>query len=796
MSYFKRPLTNAILESAQKVVIVEGARAVGKTRMAREEIAPLGFSYYSLADKMTYDTAKGNPDFWIESINHPAIIDEAQRIEGLTLSIKEFVDRQDEPGIHFILTGSASIGKAGLDGQDPLTRRHQRFTLYPLTQREIIGNDANLVDDLWNGTLNMQFEDDLTDTQLTTQLTVGGFPHYVNESILGHLGNIGNQIRADLRSVLGDTLLPDERLDQTIANAILNRLLTLPGDVLNMSSIGRTLDCDNRTVERYVSIFNNRFLIRYLPNLKSLPQKQSFTRAKIHPVDVSFSIEALKGSGCDPIAERAMFGKILESYVVSQIVPDAQWATIPSDCYYWREAGKSPKEVDLVLMRNNELVGIEVKAARNFSLDDFDGLRVLAKDPRFHRGYLVYRGNKVMKVSEKLCAIPLSALWDSAAFAMPKPHTRKCKETQSTKTPLEETMPMDANLFLSYCHADNDHLDNAMVALANELAQEYEFQFGTRLQVFVDKKDLRWGDDWQAEIDRNIEETHFLIPCVTPRYLRSQACRDEFLQFLGRTTRNKRCKILSLIWQAPASNQPDQVMDAIGSFQYEDVSSLRNKTAKDNEYKETIQRLAKSLHEVIAANNSLFEQDEHTKTHDDEDVDYDEADEGIFEKIDRVAEEIPVFNKALDGLKDNFSEISEVVNDMPFPANAAGGYTKWGIAIAQKTKPALNQLNDNLDKTNSIWNGCYDLMADCIRLGSETNQDISGILPMLYSLQSSLSSDFDIEEAENVTKTLPMLSSRLRPLSKGLRRLLDTFRDIREMTESLIREAESASAQS
>ena len=581
MSYFKRPLTNAILESTQKVVIVEGARAVGKTRMAREEIAPLGFSYYSLADKMTYDTAKGNPDFWIESINHPAIIDEAQRIEGLTLSIKEFVDRQDEPGIHFILTGSASIGKAGLDGQDPLTRRHQRFTLYPLTQREIIGNNANLVDDLWNGTLNMQFEDDLTDTQLTTQLTVGGFPHYVNESILGHLGNIGNQIRADLRSVLGDTLLPDERLDQTIANAILNRLLTLPGDVLNMSSIGRTLDCDNRTVERYVSIFSNRFLIRHLPNLKSLPQKQSFTRAKIHPVDVSFSIEALKGSGRDPIAERAMFGKILESYVVSQIAPDAQWATIPSDCYYWREAGKSPKEVDLVLLRNNEFVGIEVKAARNFSLDDFDGLRALAKDPRFHRGYLIYRGNKVMKISEKLCAIPLSALWNPAAFAMSKPHTRKRKETQSARTVLEETMPMDANLFLSYCHADNDHLDNAMVALVNELAQEYEFQFGTRLQVFVDKKDLRWGDDWQAEIDRNIEETHFLIPCVTPRYLSSQACRDEFLQFLGRATRNRRCKILSLIWQAPESSQPDQVMDAINSFQYEDVSSLRNKTARE-----------------------------------------------------------------------------------------------------------------------------------------------------------------------------------------------------------------------
>lgn len=795
MTYFRRPLTNAILKSGQKAVIVEGARAVGKTRMAREEIAPLGFSYYSLADKMTYDIAKSNPDFWIESIDHPAIIDEAQRIEGLTLSIKEFVDRQDEPGIYFILTGSASIGKAGLDGQDPLTRRHQRFTLYPLTQREIIGNNANLVDDLWDGTLNMQFEEDLTDTQLATQLTVGGFPYYVNESISGRMGSIGNQIRADLKSVLGDTLLPDERLDQTIANAILNRLLTLPGDVLNMSSIGRTLDCDNRTVERYVSIFNNRFLIRYLPNLKSLPQKQSFTRAKIHPVDVSFSIEALRESGCDPLAERSLFGKILESYVVSQVVPDAQWADSPVDCYYWREAGKSPKEVDLVLLRNNKLIGIEVKAARSFSPDDFNGLRALAKDPRFHRGYLVYKGNKVMRVSERLCAIPLSALWNPAAFAVPKSRAVKREGTRPASTILEETMPMDANLFLSYCHADNEYLDNAMTTLANELAKEYEFQFGTGLQLFVDKKGLLWGDDWQAEIARNIEETHFLIPCVTPRYLRSQICRDEFLRFLGRAKQDKRCRILSLIWQAPENSQPDQVMDAIGSFQYEDVSPLRNKTPKDSEYKEVIQHLAKSLHEVIVANNSLLAQDDHARAHDDEDVG-DEADEGLFEKIDRVSEEMPLFNKALDGLKDNFSEISETINDMPFPANAAGGYTKWGIAIAQRTKPALDQLNDNLDKTNSIWNSCYDLMADYIRLGSQTNQDISSILPMLYSLQSSLSSDFNMEEAENVTKTLPMLSSRLRPLSKGLRKLLDTFRDIREMTGSLIHEAESASARS
>ncbi len=276
VAYTQRPLRNAILEATQKVVIVEGARAVGKTSMARHELEPLGYAYYTLADNTTYEIAKADPDFWIRSINHPAIIDEAQRVSGLTLAIKEYVDAQGDAGIQFILTGSASIGKAGLDGQDPLTRRSQRFSLNPLTQREIIGNPANLVDNLWSGSVSSRFESALSEKQLKTQLSIGGFPYYVSTSISGHIDKLGEQIRSDLKNVIGETVLPGERLDQAIAQSILKRLLSLPGDILNVSSIGKALGCNNRTVERYVSIFSSRFLIRYLPNRKRDRSKSYF----------------------------------------------------------------------------------------------------------------------------------------------------------------------------------------------------------------------------------------------------------------------------------------------------------------------------------------------------------------------------------------------------------------------------------------------------------------------------------------------------------------------------------------
>lgn len=799
MNYVNRSLCRAIRDCLRKVVIVEGARAVGKTRMVRQELEPLGYAYYTLADSATHERAKADPNYWIRSIGHPAIIDEAQRVKGLTLAIKEYVDERGDSGNCFILTGSASIGKAGLDGQDPLTRRSQRFSLSPFTQREIIGNSANLVDDLWDGRPDLGFRSNLSDTQLAMQMSIGGFPEYVQAGVSGKIDHIGDYVRSDLRNVLGDTLLPEERFDRAIARSILDWLLSLPGDVLNMSKVGRELGCDNRTVERYVSIFSNRFLVRHLPNLKQSPQKQNFTRAKIHPVDVSFSVEALRESGKDPFADRSLLGKVLESYVVSQIVPDAQWGVHRADCYYWRESGRNPKEVDLALLCKNELVGIEIKASTSVSQGDFAGLYALASDPRFHRGYVVYLGERVEPFSERMCAVPVSALWDPAAFDHGGHIGKEVERPMKVVAPESETGEansrklVDANLFLSYCHEDDEHLDGAMVAFVRELEKEYEYQFGRKLQTFVDQNALHWGDDWQAEIDRNIEETHFFMPCVTPRYLLSKACREEFLRFLSRAEQEKRCKIMSLVWQDFKRGEIDQVSAAIGRYQYSDVSYLRDLLPQDREYKEKVRELVVDIHKAVeenigrlmAAGGQGAEEAESPSCGSGDD-------EGLVEKLDRITSRIPAFKEAAEDLKSDLAGLTTAFDELPFPDTKAGGYTKWGIALAERTKPDLTRMNVNLDKINELWIDCYDFMASSVRLGREMGQGANEVLPLLYDLRNSFGRGYDVGQVETLAQMLPQPSSRLRPLANGLRRLLNTFRDIEGMLNGLIEKAEAA----
>ncbi|MBT1162995.1 AAA family ATPase [Bifidobacterium sp. SO1] len=414
--YIPRPLAETILNARRKTVILEGARAVGKTMMAREQLVPQGFAYTTLADENTYNLATADLRGWLNELRTPVIIDEAQRIAELPLEIKEIVDAMPSGGIRFLLTGSAVINRGGLDGQDPLARRAQRYAMSPLTQRERLGIPRSIVDGLWNGVPNTDYDNGIGRSALYGLMAAGGFPEYSSQYDEYEDWERERLVTDDISTVLGDTILPGEKLDAVIARTILDRLLCSPGGILNASATGDQLALDRRTVERYVGVFMRRFLIHALPNIKTAPNRQAFTRAKLHPVDTSLSVQTLLSKGKDPLTDPVIYGGLLESFVANQIVPAVQWSTTHPDCFYWREPGSSPKEVDLVMQRRNRLVGIEVKSSAKVNRDDFKGLAELAKDPRFHRGYLIYTGNTIMKWPGNLWVLPVTALWDPTAF--------------------------------------------------------------------------------------------------------------------------------------------------------------------------------------------------------------------------------------------------------------------------------------------------------------------------------------------------------------------------------------------
>lgn len=94
--------------SAFRVVVVHGARQVGKTTIARALGRQLGATYLTLDDTDVLAVAQADPPTFLSASGTPLVIDEVQRVgQPLVLAIKSVVDRNDRPG-QFLLTGSTN----------------------------------------------------------------------------------------------------------------------------------------------------------------------------------------------------------------------------------------------------------------------------------------------------------------------------------------------------------------------------------------------------------------------------------------------------------------------------------------------------------------------------------------------------------------------------------------------------------------------------------------------------------------------------------------------------------------
>lgn len=800
--YIQRPLATSILACQTKVAIIEGARAVGKTSLAHNELESRGFAYYSLAEQNIYDYASRNLSEWVNGLKLPAIIDEAQRIPDLPLAIKERVDRLPNTGLQIVLTGSASINRKGLEGQDPLARRSRRFTLHPLTRREIVQNPGSIVDDLWEGSVDHTFQSDVSRRDLYDLVALGGFPQYALGAQLTSPRERYLSIRDDIDGVLGDTILPGEQLDKTIAHSVLRSLLGLPGGILKVSRIANDLSYDSRTISRYIGIFERRFLIHSLPNLRLAAHKQNVAHSKIHPVDTSLSCELLSESGKDPLSDPALFGEIFESFVVNQLVTATQWSYHLPDSFYWRELGSKPNEVDLVLVSGEELIGIEVKAASKIDGSDFRGLRALSSDPRFKRGFVIYTGNTVIQEANNLWALPVSALWEKGAFMEPSKNTLPDQAQGAVASPQPTAsldQPVDARIFLSYRHEDNDYLDGAIVRLADDIAREYKFQSGsTGLEVFVDSRSISWGEEWQSALNSAVDATTFIMPSVTPSYLSSQACREELQRFVSRGEELANGHILSLIWQdyhsTPAAAQNPSIVETIERYQYRDVSDLRDLDPSDKTYRGSIRELAQEIRRIVLADANKASIEPSDSGH--QAGNESEEPTGLIDRISNLDASLSAFKTSFESMTLELNNILVVINSHPAPqAGNIDALRSWCEGVERDAKAPVSSMREKLADSRRAWGDVCDttkayIKAAAVMRAEGQPLDISDLRMQLTATRAQFDQIGDLEQQSAPLKMLTILSPRLRFLSDGLYEFVNTVRDMKASLDDLIDQAD------
>jgi cobaltochelatase CobT len=88
--------------------------------------------------------------------------------------------------------------------------------------------------------------------------------------------------------------------------------------------------------------------------------------------------------------------------------------------------------------------------------------------------------------------------------------------------------------FMNYVREDDTYEGGRLTELRLRLSGEVAAQCGESFPIFQDRKDIAWGEQWRERIDGSLDSVTFLIPIVTPRFFRSDACRDELDRYLKR----------------------------------------------------------------------------------------------------------------------------------------------------------------------------------------------------------------------------------------------------------------------
>jgi len=389
------------------VVLVIGPRQVGKSTLVQQVIsARPGSTYLTLDDLTVHGAAQADPAGFIAGLTGTVAIDEIQRAPGLLLAIKAAVDRDRRPG-RFVLTGSTNI-LALPTISDTLTGRIQVIRLRPLSQGELTGSREDFIDRAFDPVANFP-AGLMSRAAIVDRIVAGGYPEAVERG--------GDRRAAWFESYLTTIVQRDVRdLSRIEDLAALPRLLTLlatrSAGLLNVADVSRSLGMPLSTVQRYLAILEAIMLVEPIPAWAANLGRRLIRASKVGLVDSGLVAHLQGMTATRLLADADRLGPLLESFVIEELRRQATWKTAPPGLSHYRDA--AGREVDAVLeQRDGTIVGIEVKASATVVPADTRGLRALrtATGDRFVRGIVLYSGDSVVPLGDRLVAMPISALW-------------------------------------------------------------------------------------------------------------------------------------------------------------------------------------------------------------------------------------------------------------------------------------------------------------------------------------------------------------------------------------------------
>lgn len=399
LNYKKRRISNFIREMADavSVVVITGARQVGKSTLLKNEFAD--YTYLTLDDYALLDQAHKDPQsLWAGK--DKIIIDEAQKLPGIFHAIKLAVDSSGGKK-KFIISGSANLYLME-KVTESLAGRASYIDVLPMTIGEILETTPKNFASLWREELSPE-KCTSPGLDLIEIMLKGFMPSLIGFSSSSQIllwldGYVKTYLERDLRELSQvDSLIDFRKLMQTIA------LRT--GNILNQSDVAKDCSLAQATAHRYTKLLEISNIIHRVPPYYASRSKRIVKAPKVYFLDPALAIFLSGYNDKTSLANSRELGGFFETLVYLHLKGLAQVMVPPAGVYYWRTTTR--REVDFVIEHGNRILPFEVKMSKNPTIHDAGHLLAFMDEhPNAQRGVVVHGGDEVYWLHSKVIAVP------------------------------------------------------------------------------------------------------------------------------------------------------------------------------------------------------------------------------------------------------------------------------------------------------------------------------------------------------------------------------------------------------
>ena len=367
-------------------VALLGPRQAGKTTVAHELAQQSDNVYLDLESEL--DRAKlASPELYLaERLDRLVVLDEVHRVPGLFPVLRGLIDRARRSGRRsglYLLLGSASLDLLQQAGES-LAGRIAYRELTPFNVQE------------------------LPEAEHTRLWVRGGFP----ESYLARTPAASLRWRQDFirTSVERDIPLFGGRVGSEALRRLWGMLAHQQGALVNASVLARSLALDMRTVNRYLDLLVEMFLVRRLEPWHANLGKRLTKSPKLYVRDSGLLLALLGLPDEEALLGHPAVGASWEGFVLENLITAAGTS---ASAHFYRTSGGA--EVDLLLnWPSGECWAIEVK--RSLAPKVERGFHSACEDLQPTRKLVIYPGDEPFPLGHGVQAMPLATLCHELAM--------------------------------------------------------------------------------------------------------------------------------------------------------------------------------------------------------------------------------------------------------------------------------------------------------------------------------------------------------------------------------------------